>query len=93
MKQALWEISTNLVVFGENLSAMNFPARQVLNQIQSMQDALDSINPLVVENDQPVPFETPEKLEEIVRGFKISYRSRHNQLYLDGEVRGQMHTA
>jgi predicted RNase H-like HicB family nuclease len=71
------------VVFAENLCAINFPARQVLSQIQSFQVALESIkkstqlaieeNPRVLDNDQPIPFETPERLEEILRGFKISY--------------------
>src|SRR5258708_17835280 len=40
-----------------------------------------------------VPFETPEKLEEIVRGFKISYWSRHSQSYFDDQVRGEIPTA
>ena len=74
--------------------------RQVLSQIQSFQDALESIkkstqlaieeNPRVLENDQPIPFETPEKLEEILRGFKISYWSRHSQSYFDGQVRREI---
>lgn len=103
VKQGLWELSTNLVVFAENLSAIKFPARQVLSQIQSFQDALESIkkstqlaieeNPGVLENDQPIPFETPEKLEEILRGFKISYWSRHSQSYFDEQVRGEIPTA
>jgi hypothetical protein len=103
VKQGLWELSTNLVVFAENLSAINFPARQVLNQIESFQHALESIkkstqlaieeNPRVLEKDQPIPFETPERLEEIVRGLKISYWSRHSQSYFDQHVRGEMPTA
>ena len=103
VKQGLWELSTNLVVFAENLSAINFPARQVLSDIQSFQDALESIkkstqlaieeNPRVLENQQAIPFETPEKLEDIVRVFTISYWSRQSQSYFDGEVRGEIPTA
>jgi hypothetical protein len=50
-------------------------------------------NPRVLENDQPIPFETPERLEEILRGFKISYWSRHSQSYFDEQVRGEIPTA
>lgn len=99
VKQGLWELSTNTVVFAENLSAMNFPARQVLTYIQSMQDALESFkkstllaieeNPHVMENEQPDQPESPETLEEIIRGFRISYWSRHQQLYFDEQVRGE----
>jgi len=91
------------VVFAENLSAINFPARQVLSQIQSLQDALESIkkstqlaiedNPRVLENEQAIPFETPERLGEILCGFEISYWSRHSQSYFDEQVRGEIATA
>ena len=99
VKQGLWELSTNTVVFAENLSAINFPARQVLTYIQSMQDALESFkkstllaieeNPRVMENEQLIRPESPETLEEIIRGFRISYWSRHQQLYFDEQVRGE----
>jgi hypothetical protein len=50
-------------------------------------------NSRILENDEPIPFETPEKLEEIVRGFKISHWSRHSQSYFDDQVRGEITTA
>ena len=99
VKQGLWEVFTNGVVFAENLSAMNFPARKVRTFLQSMQDALESLkkstmlaieeNPHVIENEQPDQPESPETLEEIIRGFQISYWSRHQESYFNQQVRGE----
>jgi hypothetical protein len=98
IKQSIWEVSTNLVVYAESLPALNFPAHQVLTYLQKCQDALESIrkltlkaievNPPVAENEGTVPYETLEELDEIIRGFKLSYWSRHHQQYYDEQVRG-----
>jgi len=98
IKWLLWEISTDLLVFTENLSPLNFPAQQVLHRIQQLGKTLESVreltldaikeNPRLAENKSTVPYESPETQEAILRGVKISYWSRHQQEVLDEEVRG-----
>ena len=89
VKGLLWEVSTNLLVFAENLQCREFPAAQVLDQIKQIQASLESIrtltldaireNPRLAENTGALPYETPETLDAIVQGFKLSYWSRHKE--------------
>jgi hypothetical protein len=103
IKALLWEISTNLVVFAENLPCREFPAPQVLDQIKQVQGALESVrkltldaiqeNPRSAENIGSLPYEMPETLDAIVQGFKLSYWSRHREEVLNEEVRGHVQGA
>jgi HNH endonuclease len=98
IKWCLWELSTDLLVYAENLSPLNFPAPQVLDRLKQLRDALDSVTqltltaiqerPLVTANKGTDPDETPEVLEAIVHGLKLSYWSRHYEEVLNEEVRG-----
>jgi hypothetical protein len=100
IKAQLWEISTNLVVFTENLSCRVFPAPQVLEQIKQVQGALESIrtltldaiqeNPRFAENKGTLPYEAPETLKAIQKGFELSYWSRHAEEMLNEQVSGNV---
>jgi hypothetical protein len=99
IKGLLWEISTDTLVFTENLSCFEFPAHQVLDRLKELQGALEGIktltldaiqeNPSLAENKGVDPYETPEVLEAIVRGVKLSYWARQQEEVLNEEVRGK----
>lgn len=99
VKELLWEVSTNLLVYAENLSCREFPAAQVLDQIKHVQASLESIrtltldaireNPRLAANTGALPYEAPETLDAIVQGFKLSYWSRHKEEMLNEEVRAK----
>lgn len=98
IKWNFWEVGTDLLVYAENLSALELPIAQILAQVQQCRDWLDRVetltlkavemNPQLANNKGDHPYEHDHTLKAIQRGLGIAYWSRHRQDVYDEELRG-----
>jgi len=90
IKWSIREIAINLLFYSEYLDPRDFPARQVVSDLQKAVDALQKVFPLFdlcpqggTEINWTREPSSETELNDVIEGLKISYSSNEYQKGLD----------